>query len=201
MSVVVKKDLAKLRALQAALGKAKSARVRVGCLGNEAERTDEDWNKEGINNPTLGMWHEFGTKQSVTVGRDKWGHPMRRVSGPLPPRSFLRMPLMTRLPGQIDKIGRKVWQEFILKHSIEKALDNLGALGVGIVRSAFATGGFGQWAPVSTRYAKWKETRMRLKHPGGKNFIGPIQQATLILSAQLRNSINHAVVMGRGKSG
>lgn len=162
--------------LRKTLHEGRSMRVRVGVLGNKAERLDEDWNKEKINNPTLGAVHEFGSK-------------LRNI----PARSFLRMPLLLMLPKRISEIGRAVWRGLVFEHGLEFALKRLGIAGESIVQEAFATGGFGQWAPLSPRYRRWKEAFTRKKT--GKK--GPVSVAILILSAQLRKAVTSRVVKGR----
>ncbi len=170
----VKVDLTRMRALGAALHQARSARVRVGILGNKAERFDDEWNKEAKNNPTIGLEHEFGLKGDG----DK---------PPLPARSFLRMPLNTQLPRQIDQIGKAAWKSLILKTSVVDALTKLGIIAENIIQRAFETGGFGQWAPLAPYTLKLR--RMR-------KFKGT---AILIVSAQLRKSISSIVHMGKAK--
>ncbi len=169
----VRKDTSGFDDVRRALAEGRSLRVKVGVLGNKAERQDEDWNKEKINNPTLGAIHEFGSKTRN-----------------IPARSWLRMPLTLFLPKRVDQIGRHVWRALILRRGLKEALKDLGVLAESVIQEAFATGGFGQWAPLSARYARWKMAFTRRK--SGK--IGPVRIAILILSGQLRKSVTSRVV-------
>lgn len=168
-------DLTELKLLKSELAKFRSARVRVGVLGNKADRFDEDWNKSKLNNPTLGLIHEFGI---VAMGPAPEGKNIPRTS--LPARSFLRMPLTNYLPKEIDKIGRAVWRAIILKKGVLVALGDLGQIARNVVDRAFATGGFGYWAPNSPRTIKRKGS-----------------SKPLIDSAQLRKSVSWRVDLGR----
>lgn len=176
-----------MKKLGAALHSARSARVRVGVLGNKAERRQLDnlgheaWDKENFNNPTLGFWHEFGIKTKN-----------------LPARSFLRLPLMTELPKHIATIGRAFWRNFILKRDVPTALKALGVEGENTVQRAFETQGFGAWPQWSAGYASFRralEKRRRAKNTHGKITGGSL----LILSGQLRRSITSRVEMGKAK--
>ena len=173
--------LDEFKRLKADLHSARSARVRVGVLGNRADRFDEDWNKEKLNNPSLGLVHEFGSKTKN-----------------IPARSFLRMPLMTRLPKRLDQIGRAFWRAMILKTGVHTALKALGVEGETVVQEAFETGGFGTWPAWSKRYAAWRRRHeLRLRAKGS---TGPITGGgLLILSHQLRRSITSRVEKGRAK--
>lgn len=174
----VRLNVTQMQALSRALTAARSARVRVGILGNKAERLDEDWNKEKINNPTLGAVHEFGSKKRG-----------------IPARSFLRMPLTLHLPNEVDKIGRAVWRRLVIEKSVVLALKQLGALAELVVQRAFETGGFGSWPGYSKRYGRWKELFTR-KKTGTLAKIGPVQLALLILSGQMRKAVTSKVVPG-----
>lgn len=170
----VRLDTKKMSELREALRVGSNWRVKVGCLGGgKAGR----WGPGSgvMNNPSLGAVHEFGSK-------------LRHI----PARSFLRVPLLLKLPERIDQIGRDVWRSLVLNRGLTEALRLLGVLGEQIVQEAFATGGFGQWAPLSPRYARWKMafTRQRARKAG----LGPVQIAILILSAQLRKSVTSRVV-------
>lgn len=169
MTSTVRSHLKDLHALRAELNKSKGARVRVGLLGNKAARFDADWNKEKKNNPTIGLEHEFGVKGDGT-------------SPPLPARSFLRMPLMTRLKDKIQQIGTAVFRALVMKRGIKVALENLGATAENTIQEAFNTGGFGQWQPLSPTTIRRKKST-----------------AILIDTAQMRKAVTSRVVMGRGQ--
>lgn len=127
--------------------------VKVGILGKSAARK----NGEGNNNPTVGAAHEFGTEK-------------------LPQRSFLRMPLTTKLKPEMESNGlfdREIIEEIINKKSLVGYLSQIGATAVTVIKDAFASGGFGKWEP----------SNMKLK----KN------HQTLVETQQLRDSITWEV--------
>ncbi len=164
-----------MTALRAALAIFSKARVRVGVLsGSKNERYDiEKTAQDPFNNATLGAAHEFGVK-----------------SRNLPPRSFLRMPLMLHLPKEIDNIGREVWRLLVIQKGPLLALKQLGVLGENVVQQAFQTGGFGQWPKWSARYARWRSGYERAR----SKLIGPLRPGSLlILSGQLRRSVTSRV--------
>lgn len=174
-------NLQDLTALNATLKTAGNLHVRVGILGEHvvrpldakghtrprAKRIDRNWNVEPITNPELGAIHEFG---------DPKNH--------IPARSFLMMPLLTKLPGQIEKIGKAVWRALILKQGLRLALKQLGVLGENQVQEAFNTGGFGQWKPLAASTIKRKGSA-----------------AILIDSAQMAKSVTSAVTDSASNKG
>lgn len=166
-------------ALKAALRDAGKLRVRVGILGSHVDRGmdeagrkkgyeqrfDRDFNEEPLTNPEIGAIHEFG----------------RVGDNPLPARSFLRMPLQTKLVGEVDKIGKKVFQHLIIKKDVRTALKALGVVAENVIQAAFATGGFGLWKKLSAYTIRKKKS-----------------SAILIDTAQLRKSITSAVTDAGG---
>jgi phage gpG-like protein len=163
-----------------------AARVRVGILGGGLRQLDPSGAKHpatgirrrlgsvsrydeagkptnDINNAELGLIHEFGTKN--TGGQAN-----------IPARSFLRVPLMTRLQNKIDEIGRGVWRAIVLQRGLLPALATLGTVARNLVDEAFASRGFGQWAP---------NTAATIRRKGSSS--------PLIDSAQLRKSITYQV--------
>lgn len=83
----------------------------------------------GIFNPVeaaIGAVHEFGTSK-------------------VPKRSFLREPLMEKLPGQIARM-RKVDP---YKLGPGKLAENIADMAKGIVLGAFETAGYGKWVSAS----------------------------------------------------
>ena len=172
---IVVANFAPLEALNADLEKYRNAHVRVGILaaGGKIGREDEDWNKEGINNPTLGLVHEYGS-----------------ASNNIPPRSFLRVPLMTELPKRMQQIGRKVWESIINSKGMFVALKELGVTGENVVQGAFNSAGYGRWQAWSESYAHWRAAYMRKR----SKIIGPVGPGSiLILSGQLAKSISSEV--------
>lgn len=127
--------------------------VKVGIMGSKNAR------KSGtVNNASLGAIHEFGT-----------------MSGKIPPRSFLRMPLAHQQT-QILKDAGIGMLGLLLKGDVLMVLKRLGIACENAVQLAFATRGFNMWRP--NRVA----TAMRKK-----------SDAPLIDTGQLRRSITSKV--------
>lgn len=180
--------------LGAELDQFRTARVRVGIMGGGVQRQldpsgeklasglrkrvgsvsrfdDKGNRQDALNNPSLGLIQEFGTMEK-TEGERVTHHA-------IPARSFLRMPLMTRLQTKIDEIGRAVWRTIILKRGVMAGLASLGTIARNLIDTAFETRGFGQWAPNAP---------MTILRKGSS--------APLIASAQLRKSVTYQVVRG-----
>jgi hypothetical protein len=122
-----------LKGMIADLDTNRNAKVKVGVLANKAGRFDILQTKQdGINNPTLGLVHEFG---SHSLG--------------IPARSFLRVPLAEELPKKLRQIGEAVWKALLLSKGLFNALEQMGLAGVQVVEGAFRTGGYGRWQPLS----------------------------------------------------
>lgn len=98
------------------------------------------------------------------------------VTNNIPPRSFLRMPLMTRRKELLNVIGKKSVQKFLDGGDIVSLFKTLGLAGQKIVDDAFATGGFGQWKKLENRTVKRKGS-----------------SAILIDTGALRRSVSSAV--------
>lgn len=129
--------------------------TRVGILGAKNQRSSGAM----TSNAEIGVKHEFG---------DPLQH--------LPIRSFLRVPITTKLQKYLEEAGafeKRTINKIIAQGSLEMFLKKLGAICEQIVADAFATGGFG----------KWKPSNMSLK----KN------HQTLVETQQLRNSITSEV--------
>lgn len=146
----VNKDVRGLRELRESLRAARSNRAQVGIFGDKAQRLDSDWNKTDLNNPTIGLIQEFGVTGGFVnhKSRDKYREfESNAPTMKIPARSFLRVPLQDHLFTEVKKIGFLVWREMIVKRSVVHALDALGITAFNIVQRAFATAGFGKWAP------------------------------------------------------
>lgn len=130
--------------------------LRIGILADSSHG-----GKEGSTNVEIGAAHEYGA-------------PARK----LPMRSFLRMPLNTKLGERMEEAGlfkEETIKGFIKTGSVETFMKLTGEIALNVVREAFDTGGFGKWA-------KWKD-------PNYNNNAGQI----LVDSAQLRDSIAYEV--------
>ncbi len=151
----VRVDKDTLERLRADIKKNSRARVRVGVLGGFGERHDG-----GPTNAQIGAVHEFGS-----------------VTRNIPARSFLRMPVVTEMPGALAKTDRQLWHKVILRQGIRGALALLGAYALDVVHLAFETGGFGAWQALKRATIRRKKS-----------------SAILIDTAQLRQSITAELV-------
>ena len=124
----------------------KNDRVKVGILSggsrnappqSQIERHWYAYRRGWVKNPPqdeqptdveVGMANEFGV-----------------ASLNIPPRSFLRMPLISELPNKMRQIGKNVWADLIAQKGMRHSLEQLGLIAVQTVEMAFATGGFGRW--------------------------------------------------------
>jgi hypothetical protein len=168
-------DFSPIKGLNANLERYRNARVKVGILANHATREEGS----AIDNPSLGLAHEFGV-----------------ASQNLPSRSFIRMPLMVELPKKMQQVGPKIWEALISQKGIKGALEQLGAAAVQTIEMAFRTGGFGRWQQWSVAYARRRELKSRKAYRGRlMDFIGPIKPGSILIdTGQLRRSISFAVV-------
>ncbi len=129
--------------------------VQVGIFGNKSSRHAG----KGITNADVGAIQEFG---SFTRG--------------IPPRSFLRMPIHT----QTDQILKQVVpgaKDLLAQGKMMILLKRLGIACENVVQAAFASRGFGTWAPNKPSTIKRKGS-----------------DSPLIDTAQLRRSIASRVV-------
>lgn len=100
--------------------------AKVGVLGDGVQRDGE------INNATLGLIHELGS-------------PINNI----PARSFLRMPVEHESEAITKAVLRKRGEieEAMANGDMNFAYTQLGLAAEAAIIRAFATGGFGQWAP------------------------------------------------------
>ena len=178
-----------LKELSRQLDEAKGSYVKVGVLGAGARRergqtglrrwkgTYKRWSKEAgrfletkptwspsagkfLTNAEVGVIHEFGAPNAK-----------------IPERSFLRMPILSRLDDEIRTVPAGDWKDLLVSSGLPGVLRAIGQSAVNVIQMAFHTGGFGRWA-------KLKPATMRRK---GSSDI-------LVDSTQLRRSITFAVV-------
>lgn len=168
-----------LGALRQELKKFASKRVHIGVLGGNDARSGDESKGYVPGNAEIGAIHEFGVTGGVSPFKQPGisKSPVKNPNINLPERSFLRMPLITRLPEAIAAQGRAAWRKAILDKGVVFALKNLGVLAEGIVQDAFATGGFGTWA-------KLKKSTIRRKG----------SDAILVDKAELRQSVTSRVI-------
>ncbi len=104
--------------------------TRVGVIGNDARTAPVATvgeSKSELTNAQIGLIHEKGSY-------------VRNI----PQRSFLFMPLSTKLPEYYKKLGPGVLNSLTAKN-IQAIYTQLGIVGENIVQRAFATSGFGKW--------------------------------------------------------
>jgi hypothetical protein len=128
-----------------------------------------------------GSSRKDGAKTNAMVGayHEQLGGP---GEGKLPQRSFLKMPLETKLPEEKAFIA-KMMKKAVDDISLEQFFKQLGVLGENIVRKAFASSGFGKWPALKASTIAQKR---RKNSRGGA--------AILQDSQQLRDSITSRVV-------
>jgi hypothetical protein len=127
--------------------------ARVGILGAKDHRSQGD----APSNATIGAGHEYGTEN-------------------LPQRSFLRMPISTKLQPELAKNGaftRGAIKRVIAEGTMVPFMEKVAATAETCVQDAFSTGGFGLW-PKSDMTHK-------------------TNHETLVETQQLRNAITSEV--------
>ena len=129
MSATIRKNTAGLDFIRAQVKIVKENYVKVGLLGQDAERSEGS-----LNNPTLGAVHELGSASSEP---------------PVPRRSFIKEPLLSHLPKRLEQMGPEVWRKAILEKGALFALQVLGVEAENVIQGGFATGGYGRWQPLS----------------------------------------------------
>lgn len=105
--------------------------IKVGVLGDKTARTDNGKSKEKPNNATIGLFHEFGTKN-------------KNGSERMPQRSWLREPLMDHMQKAINKLSK------MKKLDINLLSQKIGGAAVSIIQEGFTNGGFGKWRPTKS---------------------------------------------------
>lgn len=128
--------------------------VRIGIFGAKDSRSSGK-----LTNAEIGAKHEYG------------------LDG-MPQRSFLRIPLMERLPGAMENaraFDRPALAEIVRSGSILVWMKKMAIIAEDVVAGAFDSGGYGKWPA-------WK-------NPHYQNNTGKI----LVDTQQLRNSITTEV--------
>ena len=104
----------------------KGFKVKVGIMGSKAHSKHKGSN---VSNAEIGMTHEYGS-----------------FSKHIPMRSFLRMPLFMKTTRIITIIGARALG-YLIKGNKKQIFVELGIICEQVIHEAFATHGFGQWAP------------------------------------------------------
>jgi len=149
MGLTIKGGTTAKAAFEKIMADAQKMRVKVGVLSETDKRMTavdharamrehdmEVWRQNSPSNAQVGYAMEFG----VATGSEQ-----------VPPRSFLRTPLETKLPDDVRANADTVIVPALQKDGIAGGLQALGGLARQTIDRAFETGGFGQWAPNSKR--------------------------------------------------
>lgn len=108
--------------------------VKVGITGNKATVVrKEPGSKKGITNAEIGFIQEFGRM----TGKNK-----------IPPRSFIVMPLRTRLNPYLKrklKMTQKAFDKAVKSGKAEELAAKVGLIAETVIQDAFATSGWGKW--------------------------------------------------------
>lgn len=121
--------------------------------------------ESNLSNADIGLIHEKGS-----------------IKRSIPRRSFLEVPLTTKMPKLMEKIGASLLKG-INTNSIENAYKKLAVIAEGVVLQAFPTSGYGTWSALkkgSTEIAGYGRQ-------GG-------EEAHLIKTGQLSQSISSRVI-------
>lgn len=176
------KSNSKFKALLENLAKdVAGSHVKVGVLASAPVR--EDGGKATM--AEIALYNEFG------------------VPGRIPERPFLRMTFAAHREEYQQILGRILTTAMgrgqveigpsRLEHDIRTGLGRLGLKVAGHVQAMIHTGAFTPNAP-STAVEK-----ARLGRQNSRGMIGPIEVRPLVNTGTLASSINHEVVIGRGK--
>lgn len=134
--------------------------VIVGILGDTNQRT-----KGELTNAEIGFTNEFGRMT---------GYPR------IPERSFIRMPLKTYLHKKLKtkkSLTGEQLEKAIAEGKTEQFAEKVGLVAEEVIQEAFATNGFGQWAPNAPMTVELKGS-----------------DSPLIDTGQLRRSITSKVI-------
>ncbi len=159
----VKINLTGLKTLMRQVEELPTVRAEVGLFADNAGRVAERGRVQ--DNPSLGLIHEFGMIFTI-IGSKALMY--------IPERSFIRVPLMTRLGPLVQDTN---WFAIMAKQGVKRMLAHLGTLAEDVIQEAFATGGYGLWPQLAPATIRRKGS-----------------SAILIESAQMRKAISSRVV-------
>ncbi len=159
----VKTNFTGLKTLMRQVEELPTVKVQVGLFADNAGRVADRGRIQ--DNPSLGYVHEFGMMIF---------HPKLNKTTIIPERSFIRMPLMTKLGTLVQSTN---WLAIMAKQGVKRVLAHLGTLGEDVIQEAFATRGYGLWPNLS-------QTTINRKG----------SSAILIESAQMRKAVASRVV-------
>lgn len=181
-----------LRAIKREIDMFRHSYVKVGVLGRSAARAKRAFNLKGK------QWVQAKFQSGIKVKNPKGGtvsvaagyltnseigaiHEFGSPDGRIPERSFLRMPILTRLEDELRKIPPDAWVHAIKVGGIKALLQAIGQAALNVVHDAFHSGGFGRWAKLSAATIRRKKN-----------------SDILVETAQLQRSISFAIIERRG---
>lgn len=144
--------------------------VQVGVLGAKAGgrldvKNEKVGGKSGNRKVAVVQGESSMSNADIGLIHEK-GSPLRNI----PRRSFLEVPLTTKMPGLMNRVGEALFNG-VTSLNLESAYKKLALYAEGIVLQAFPTSGYGTWSALKK---------------------GP--PSHLIKTAQLRQSISSRVV-------
>ena len=157
--------------------------LSVGVFAGKGD--DRTTGGENVDNAALAMIHEYGSPVSN-----------------IPPRSFIRQPLADHAKEIMAPFAGKC-DDFVKANGLAKLLTLVGKKCEFIIDGAFATDGYGKWAPLkgSTIMAKLNQGRKRKlsvkarRNTLGMIYAGQVGAGILKQTQQLRRSIASRVKM------
>jgi hypothetical protein len=143
VSTSVDLNLKGLEKLRSEIGGA--YRARVGIIGSKA--TQEHTVESNSSRPL--RKGEFRAKQGGTLSNAEIGviQMFGSITNKIPPRDFLFMPIQSHAKEIIKDMQSLVVKKAVMAGEYKKVYGLLGAAALKWVLEAFATRGFGQWAP------------------------------------------------------
>lgn len=168
----VKPSLEKLETLYESLKRRPV--LQVGVFASKDARKSGD-----STNATLAAIHELGAPEHG-----------------LPARSILKTPLHDHASDIMAPIKGKASQ-LLEKGGVELLYNSVGAACIKVIEQAFATGGFGKWAPLkySTMLAKLRGSLSKRKQQIAKVYTGEHGMGILIDTGSLRRAFSYRLVM------
>lgn len=119
--------------------------VEIGLIGEKGSSNHPDTQST---NAHIGAVHEFGLPSSN-----------------IPQRSFLRMPLETKMPEALGVLGKELY-ESMTAGDIKAWFTNVGLEAEVIINAAFETRGFGSWQPLAEETIERKGSDLELIDTG-----------------------------------
>lgn len=156
--------------------------VRIGILGNKATTEHKGSDKT---NAEIGGYHEFG-------GTSKNGKPQP------PKRSFLVMPISQKLnfeQEEMKNMRKFLFKQLFIKKAPQEFYKGLLSRALEVVNNCFATGGFGEWKPLSKITYARRSAKLP-KRVTKRSLTYWFNHPILTDTGQLRRSISGKIIKG-----